>query len=74
MHQVVINGISDNMDSVVQSVKYGVVNTADTTTNLFYVIQFISEAYTLQNNTKTDVKIIPAGELFVKAQYLCSMQ
>ena len=41
---------------------------------VFYVIQFISEAYTLQNNTQIDVNFISAGELFVKAQYLCSMQ
>ena len=29
-----------------------------------------SQVYTLQNNTKIDGQIIPAGELFVKAQYL----
>ena len=44
------------------------------TTNEFYVIMFISEAYTLQDNTKVDGKIVTAGELFVKARYLCSMQ
>ena len=38
-----------------------------------YVIKFISEAYTLQNNTTIDGKVISAGELVVKAQYLCSM-
>ena len=35
---------------------------------------FTSGAYTLQENTTIDVKIITAGELVVKAQYLCSMQ
>ena len=35
---------------------------------------FQSEAYTLQYNTKIDGKIITAGELVVKAQYLCYMQ
>ena len=35
---------------------------------------FTSGAYTLQENTKTDGKIIIAGELVVKAQYICSMQ
>ena len=35
---------------------------------------FISEAYILQNNTTIDIKIITAGELAVKAKYLCSMQ
>ena len=35
---------------------------------------FIPEAYTLQDNTKIDGKIITAGELVVKAQYIFSMK
>ena len=62
------------MASLVQQGKYGVINTADTTTNWFYVNKFLSEAYTLQNNTKIDGQIISAGELVVKAQYLCPIQ
>ena len=58
------------MYSLAQSCKYGFINTVDTKNNGFYVIKFISEAYTLQNNTIFDVKLISAGELFVKAQYL----
>ena len=46
--------------------KYGVLSTDDTTTNVFYVIKFISEVYTLQNNTTIDGQVIPAGELVVK--------
>ena len=42
--------------------------------NGFYVIKLLSEAYTLQNNTTIDEKVISAGELVVKAQYLCSVQ
>ena len=68
IHQVVIDGISDNMASLVQSGMYDAINTDDTKINGFYVIQFISEAYTLQNNTQIDRKFISAGELFVKAQ------
>ena len=34
----------------------------------------ISGAYTLQENTTIDGKIINAGELVVKERYLCSMQ
>ena len=74
INQVVLYGISENMASLVQSCKYGAINTHDTTTNEFYVIKFISEAYTLQNNTTIDGQFISAGELVVKAQYLCSMQ
>ena len=53
---------------------YGAINTYDITKNGFYVIQFISDAYTLQNNTTVDGQVISAGELVVKEQYLCYMQ
>ena len=74
MHQVVLYVISDNMASLFQSGKYGVISTAYTTKNGLYVIQYISMAYTLQNNTKIDGQIISAGKLFFKTQYICSMQ
>ena len=41
IHQFVLDGISDNMASLVQPVKYVVINTNDTTKNGFYVIRFI---------------------------------
>ena len=50
-YQVVLDGISDNLASLVESGKYGSINTTDTTTNGFHVIMFTSEAYTLQDNT-----------------------
>ena len=62
------------MASLFQSGKYGAINTADTTANGYYVIQFISEAQTLKNNTKIDRKIIYVGKLVVKAKHLFSMQ
>ena len=62
------------MASLVQPGNYGAIDTAKITTNVFYVIMFISEAYTLQNNTTIDWKIISEGELVVKAQYLSSTQ
>ena len=52
IHQVVLDSISDNMSSLFQSGKYGVIDKYETTKNGFYVIQFISEAYTEQNNTQ----------------------
>ena len=48
IHQVVLDGISENMASLFQSGMYGDIGTADNTENGFYVIQFISEAYKLQ--------------------------
>ena len=62
------------MASLVQSGMYGYINTDDTTTNGLYVIQFLSEAYTLNNNTTIDGQVISDGELVVKAKYLFSMQ
>ena len=51
IQQVVLDGISDNMDSLVESVKNRDINTYETTTYGFYVIMFTSEAYTIQDNT-----------------------
>ena len=62
------------MASLFEPGKYGAINTIETTTDIFYVIMFKSEAYTLQDNTTIDGKIITAGELVVKSQYLCYMQ
>ena len=61
------------MASLIESGKYGAINTTDMSTNGFYFIMFTSEAYKLQDNTTIDGKIITAGELVVKEQYLCSM-
>ena len=62
------------MASLVESGKYGAINTTDTSNNGFYVIMFTSGAYAIQENTTIDGQIIAAGEFFVKAKYLCSMQ
>ena len=62
------------MASLVQSGIYGAIDTDDNTPNGLYVIQLLSEAYTLQNNITIDGQVISAGELVVKAQYICSIQ
>ena len=69
IHQVVLDGISENMASLFQSGMYGAFNTDDNTSNGFYVIKFFSEEYTLKNNTTIDGQVISDGELVVKAQY-----
>ena len=74
VHQVVLDGISDNMASLVESGTYGAINTTYTSTNGFYVIMFTSGTYIIQENTTINRQIITAGELVIKAQYLCSMQ
>ena len=47
IHKVVLDGINKNMDPLFQSGMYVAINTTDNTFNEFYVIKFISEAYTL---------------------------
>ena len=74
IHQVVLDVISDNIDSLVQSGNYDDMNITDTSTMGYYVINFVSEAYTLKYDTTCDGKISSAGELDVKAQYLRCMQ
>ena len=46
---------------------YGAINTYYTTKNGLYIIKFISQSYTLQNNTAIDGQAISSGELVVKA-------
>ena len=74
IHKVVLDGIIENTSSLYQSGMCDAINTDDTTTNGLYVIQFLSEAYTLQNNTTIDGQVISAGELVVNEQYLYSTQ
>ena len=59
--KVVLDEISENMASLVQSGMHGVINTDYTTTNGLYAIQFLSEAYTLKNNTTIDGQVISDG-------------
>ena len=44
------------MGSLVESGKYGAINTTETSTNEFYVIVFTPGVYTLQENTTIDGK------------------
>ena len=61
------------MASLVRPGKYGAMKTTDTSTMRYYMIKFISESYTLQEDTTCGRQIISAGELIVKAQYLICM-
>ena len=71
---MILDGINENVASLVRLGIYGAINTDDTSTNGYYVIQLLSDAYTLESNTKIDIQVISAGELVVKAKYLCSIQ
>ena len=70
IHQDILDGISDNIASLVESGKYGAINTTDTSTNGFYAILFTSGVYTPQENTTIDGQILIAGELVVSCLYI----
>ena len=58
----------NNMALLFQSSKHGAINKTDSTTMGYYVINFVSEAYTLKKDTTCDGKISIAGEIFVKTK------
>ena len=62
------------MDALVQTGKYGAINTTYITKMGCYVIKLFSEAYTIQEDTTCNGKISTAGEIFVKSQYIQCMQ
>ena len=74
IHKFVLDGISRNTAALVQLGMYGAISTYYSTTNGLHVILFVSEAYMLQDHKQIDGQVIYTGELFVKAQYLCSVQ
>ena len=48
MNKLLLDGISENMASLVQLGKYGAIDAADTAAMGYYVIKYIYETYTLQ--------------------------
>ena len=62
------------MALLVPSGKYGDKNATDSTTMGYYVIMFVSEYYTLQEETTCGGKISTDGESVVKAKYLIYMR
>ena len=62
------------MASLVQSGNCGATNTPYYTTIGYYVIQFVSEEYTIQEDTNCDGKVSTSDELVVKEHYLSSTQ
>ena len=48
VNQLVLDGISNNMSSLVHTGKYGAINVADPTTLGYYVVNYLSELYTPQ--------------------------
>ena len=62
------------MAVVVKTVRYVSINTTYTAKNDYYLIKFVSETYTIHEETMCNGKICTSGEIFFKAQYMNCMQ
>ena len=54
IHRIVLDGISNNMDYMVQTGKYSAFNKNDTKTIGYYSIKYVSYAFTLQEGLAID--------------------
>ena len=69
-----LDGISDNMDSILKLGKCGAINALDPETMGYYVVNYLSETYILQGDQTTDGQVNKAGALVGKAEYLSFMK
>ena len=65
INKVVLDNISENMEFLVKYSNYGAMNTTDTPTLGYYVVKYVSYAYTLNEEDTRDDQISTADELFV---------
>ena len=54
------------MDSLVQTCKYGAINTNDTKTMRYYVVKYVSDTFTLQEDTTIDCQVNKSIELSIR--------
>ena len=71
VYKVVLYGIIENVYTLVHNGKDVAINTSYITTMGYYVVKFLLEPYTLQDNNKFEKKVIKTGENMVKVRYLC---
>ena len=67
---MVFDDISENISSLVQNGKYGLVNTTDPAMPGYYVVKFISEPYMLQLHKIVNKQVMNYGYIIVNAVYL----
>ena len=68
VHKVVIYVISENMASLVKLGKYGTTNTADSTTMVYYVMKYLYEPCTLQEDQIIYVQVSKAYGIILKSE------
>ena len=74
VNKVVLDGISENMNSLLQLGKYSAISAVGKTTMGYYVIKYLSEPYQIQEDKTIYGQVIKAGELVFKSEYLSLMK
>ena len=64
-----IDGISSNMESLLQTGKYDAINEVDTTKMGYYDMKYVSDPFTLQDDITGYGMVSKEGELVVKSEY-----
>jgi hypothetical protein len=74
IHQMILNSIAGQMAATIEKNSFGVVNTDDQRTDGFYVIKFLSKAYTLQEDITVNDELLKSGTLVCDAEYQSQAQ
>ena len=74
VHKVVLDEIAANMAVLICEGNYGAISTNDVKTHGYYVVRFLCNPYTLQQDITVDGQVLQQGEQVVDACYLSSMQ
>ena len=54
--------------------KYGAVDAAYTKRMIYYIVEYVSNAFTLHEDTTTDGQISDLGKLLIRAEYISCMK
>ena len=74
IYKVLLDGISESMESLMQKENYGDINTTDTETIVHYVKKYVSDAIILQEDNDTDYKVSKAYKLAIIFENLISLK
>ena len=74
IHQTILTSVASNIAATITANSYGAMNADDPKTDGFYIIQFTSPPYTLQNDIEVNGDKITSGNLVCDAEYLSPAQ
>ena len=75
LYNVVFDGISENMELLLQTGKYGgAIRRTDPKTMVYFIVKFLSNTVTSQEDNTIDGREFKEGELAVKYAYFISMK